>query len=885
MKGWKLSQYTIVYIALVLVFIYVLHFVDFFNLQIFLQASSYLYMSQNPYAYFPNQFPPNYFLFLLPNFIIYLYSHNNIYASILFIKIFQMTISILTAYFIYKIISVTAKNLNRAKYAFLAYLFSPVIFWVNYFQFEQSPVGIFFTMLSLYFLIISFEKDKNHFLVTFASSLLLIYAAYLYLFPIVIIPIILTYQKSLRNFLITVLAISLSFLFISIPYFLLHGFDLIGGTAAIAMSGVGASVGFTIIGLLGPHIYPPDVFQLLLSYIFKVIFLSSIFLVPILMRILRIENMFIPILTNLSLVFLFIPILNLDEFSWLVPIAILVFSGSMQERKLLRNLMFIQVYDLPYIILFLINGSIFNLSGSGIFYLGYLQFHKNIDLDLEWWAPMVNRILILSGFIAILLLSTVSLWLWHRNLKKSQPSPYKKKICESIFTSHNFTSERLDNEESVAKIASKNDKNRSTGVLNTFFVISICVIFALSAMPMHNSGAEININEPANPVGIFVSQPIMGTSTTYKYIDGYKSLYVFPTNPTWQYGPNASFYFSRNITEENAIFNLSVQPVLSGNIQNFDYSLISISNLLVNISSVPSMPDGSFPISPFLTENAPVITSGNSTPYIPVAMPIHEFNGTSVMEYHLNRSSFINNSFGFIFHLNCASWQNQIVFLKFQNQLLQIFTPPCSNKIILAYSDGPNWNTLSTFFASQQWNAVEFRLSNDFLTVNINGNGYVQTGFSINGSDNLTLAIGKDFDYSAFNFKYAMKGDASLLFDIPNGTISYSNIYLEVSQANENFSSIFVPYIEKQIDIKKTGDNVVIETNGIQYSTNVTCALMKFGRLGISPIPVVFTFNSIRIESNQLQSYLYKYIILIYFPPVVAVAFLALYNRRQISEP
>lgn len=881
MKSYGLYKYVIFYFALVLCFIYFLHFVDFFNLQIFLQASSYLYLSQNPYAFFPNQFPPNLFFFLLPNFILYLHSKDNIYVSIYFLKIFQMMISTLTAVFIYKIILISTKNIHKAKCAFLAFLFSPVIFWANYFQLEQSPVGIFFTVLALYFLIISINKDKDFFPEIFASSLLLIYASYVYVIPLVIIPVIFIYQKSIRKFLSNILAFSLSFSLFYIPYLLLHGFDLIGGTSAIATYGAGASIGFTIIGLLGPHIYPIDSFQLMLKFVFEIIFILSIFIVPVSMRLLKIKNIFIPILTNLSMIFLFITISNLDEFSWLVPFAILVFSISMQEKRLLWKQILIQLYDIPYIILFLIDDSNFNLNGSGIFYLGYLQFHKNIDLDLQWWAPLVNKVLIISGFVAIILLLTGALWSWNRSRKTVDSSVYGTIEDESILNVPNSIQRKLNNKKLLAEDAQGPDKIRRSSVFNTIFIMSICAIFALSVVPVHNANTAINISEPVNPVGIFTSQPIMGNSTTYKYIDNYKSLYVFPTNSTWEYGPNAPFYFSRNMTGENSLLNISVKPVLSGRTSVFDYSVISIGNLFVNILDVPSIPNGSFPMDPFMMENTTIVTGGNSTLYKSPGVSIYGFNGTSVIEYNLNRSAFLNDSFGFIFHLDRANWTNQIMYLKYQNQLFQIFNPPESNKIILGYSDSPNWTFLNTYFAVQQWNSVEFRLVNSMLTVNINGNGYVKTNFSMNGSGNSTLAIGKDFYYPAFNFKYALKGEESSLFDIPNGSIDFKT-YSEIFQSNKTCRSTFAAYVEEYIVINKTQNKVNIETNNIQFSAYVNSSLMKFGRIGISPIPTIFAFNSIEINSYQHYGYLYNYILIIYLPPVVATGFLILKNRRQL---
>ena len=83
------------------------------------------------------------------------------------------------------------------------FLLSPFLFYVNYIHVEQDIIAIFLTLVSFYFICFS-EK----LLFKFAGAILLAYASFFYLFPILLVPSILVYQKSKKDsiFLFIILA-------------------------------------------------------------------------------------------------------------------------------------------------------------------------------------------------------------------------------------------------------------------------------------------------------------------------------------------------------------------------------------------------------------------------------------------------------------------------------------------------------------------------------------------------------------------------------------------------------------------------------------------------------------------------------------------------------
>lgn len=806
-------------------------------------------------------------------------SRNNIFVTIAFLKIMLAILSILSSILIYNIIKIDTKDTHRAKLAFLAFLFSPILFWVNFFQAQLDITGIFFTLLFIFFYTITKTKKENRFLLSFSLSLLLIYASFSYLIPIILIPVFIIYQENLQNVFKTLIALFLSFLFYYIPYAFLNGFNILGGTTAIATRG-STTVGYTVIGLIGLHMFPLNNLQISLKYIFELLFIFSIFLVPLILRIYKVNNIYIPTLINLASLFLFIAITSLDQFSWLVPLIIITFAIYGQEMRLFKKLILVQLYDLPYIFLFIIDDNDFNLNGSGIFYLSYLEYHLNIDLDLYPWSSITNKILVFLGFLSIVFLIFIAIKLWISGSSKRKVVKDRikfKNLLLRIGTIKRIAFHKWI--ENILYTKKRKVKNQTRAIHTYLFISLVIAIVILSSIPLNSIRNEISENSPSNPVGIFYSNPVLGNSTSYKFVNNYDSVYVYPSNPNWLYGRNATFSFVRNLKNENVLFNLSIDPVCTESNPNFDYPIVSIGKALVNLSSAPSIPNDVKYIEPQYDSNIVRINNTNCVEQNMKKIPIFKFNGTSVMEYNLNTTTPMN-SYAFIFNPNkTSSWTNQIMFLKLDNQLLQVYNPQGSNYIYLAYSNSSKWIIIKKYDLVDNWNLIEIKFLNNKLAININGNGYIVTKFLINTNRNALLSLGKDFNYSAFNFKYALLGEESTLFQFPNDTINFNNFYITIKQA-ENKNLQVTPLIKKRILIDKTESCLNITIDSSSYYYHITNSIFRFGRLGISPIAVIFTFNQIIIQPVKSAPFLINYIIIVFFPPILASVYIISVKRK-----
>ena len=577
----KLQTLALIYLIVSLILIYFLMTVDLFNFQMFIKITSYLFLSQNPYIFYPNQFPPNYFSFLLPTFLIYLHTGYNILEAIQFLKIFQMLISTASAYVVYLFILHYSGNKNRAIAGFTAVLLSPVIMWVNFFQLEQSSVGIAFTLFALYTILVLVDEKEGGFLVLLAGTILLWYSVYLYLFPIAIIPTLFVYQKSRRKFVVFLFAMILGFIISYIPFTLHNMFDIIGGTAAIATAG-SSGVGYTIIGLLGSHIFPPNPFQLFLKEMFSLTFLISIFFIPILLRFLKKNNIFLPITISLISVFILQTITNLDEFSWVLPFLSIFLAISLDQRHLIPKLFLSQLYDIPYIILFIIDDSNWGVNGSGFFYLSYLQFHLNIDLYEYTWAIFVMKTLILLGFTSFIILISILL---HKSKGKKNIQSFRTRFAEGV-SSRGFIREekgiRTENnkKDNGLRLFQRRSYNKKVGgVLFTFSIITIVILSTFGTFIIHN---EVHTNGNNYPFGFFSSEAVVGINTTYQFVDNYKSIVIYPTNTNYNYPPISPFVFSRNVTGEQISMNMSFTT--SNTVSSpFNSTIFKVGNASINI--------------------------------------------------------------------------------------------------------------------------------------------------------------------------------------------------------------------------------------------------------------------------------------------------------------
>ncbi len=869
----KLLVLFLIYIFVGAVFVKYLLTFDIFNTQVFIKSASYLYISQNPYLFYPNQFPPNFFLFLLPTFLMYVKSGYNIFIYIETLKIIQMLFSAITAYITYLFILHYSTNQSRAIVGFTAILFSPVLFWVNFIQLEQSPIGIMFTFISLYAILVIANREKGRFLILLAGTVMLWYSAFLYLIPIALMPSLLIYQKTKRESIEFLFAMAISFSIFYIPFTFFNMFDIIGGTAAI--SAVGSSgVGFTIVGLLGPHIWPPDSFQLFLKEIFTMFFVPLVFLIPIFLRFLKRGNVFLSMIFALVTLFLLLTISNLDEFSWVLPFLVLYSAVILNEKRLFSKLLLVQLYDFPYIFLFIVGGSIFNTNGSGIFYLSYLQFHLDINLDLYPWAPITTKILVLLGFIFFVFLILLLLNKDKNKHKDNFAINQFERIGDSSEILHEFSNPKnlyKNNRESEHEIIHYiHSKQKILRFTLSLVILAILISSFFVPLVTHNN---IDSKKGNYPFGFFTSEVVVGNST-YQFSHNYKSIDICPTTSKYNYPPISPLIFSRNVTGESISMNISLKANKFNN-QILNTTIFRVGNVSVNLFNEIFTPKKFFMLFPNET------TGISALPITNKSIPILNFTGNSSLFYDINISNFPKNGLYFFFNVSNKSnvSQQQIMYAKINNTLIQFFAVPNSNLYILSQTIDNKWVVIHNYQFSNNLNIFNIKVDNGSLFVNINNSGTYQIILNTNISlHRLEFSIGKDFIYPAFNYIYALEGKASPLFETtcesfitsPELLITMKGQnkteYSIINSLNFTFSKSFGQYTIR------SGNNIINWTS----QDRVVC----FGRLSQLSIPITISINGLDISSEYPGTILITVALLTFFLPGLCLSYLY-YKRRE----
>jgi hypothetical protein len=892
---WSIIAYLIVSISFIIAF----KFVDIANFRAFLYNTSYLYLNQNPYVFDPQPFPPNFYSFLVPAFLVYIYSGNNLFFYIDFIKFFQMFISIFSSILIYKIIVLLTNSEKRGISAFYAFLFSPMFFLVNYVETEQSTIGIFFALISIYIFLLS-EKFYNYdYIFIMSASILLWYSVFLYYFPIIIIPSLLIFQKNIKNFLKVSISLLLGFLFFYLPTYISHFWEIFSN-----LWGAGGPIEsekfyiplFSILQLFTTKNPSNNIFLSFVYLIFTILFIVIVFLIPVLFRIFK-RSMFSSISLIFIFLFLLIRITNVDEFIWIIPFITIALALQMKERFLTLKLFLSQVYYLPFFIIFNLWGAPGFGSGTGIFYLSYLQFQKSIEIFHFFTDPIaLTKILIFIGFIFLIIIIHFIVHDNRNNLnlskkvKKNSILIYLKNFNNFIFI--------LSKVKNIKLMYIKKKFNN----INIVFSLGLVLIFIFGSLNIGYSDQTIIQKNSDFPLGLFNSYPVMNGTYSYNYTNNNKAVMVAPTNYSLYWINHYPSVFSRNLSGENLNMNMSVYPINTNNVP-YNVTIIKMFSANINLLNKINFPKDSKILSPSNIRNCSI--SYDNLPFVNQTfnLPFFRLNGTSVINYHLKIN--YSNKYYFLFHSDIQKWsQNQVMLIYYNGLQVQFFSPGNSNNYILSYNDpslGPNWSTKYVYaFQDNYWNLVSFYFTNNSLVFNMNNLKTQVINYNFSNNPIIAVFLGKYGYYTFSNYRFSLKGDiSSIISSNENLTFNDSMLYLKYFDFNKYvYVSKYINYNNESIYLKYSNETFYIFTNGYDIqvknfhpliqknNSNIYFPefdenpIIKFGRLSNSSIYLVFKINYINISSHN-PSTLFNIISLSIITPIYVITYISIYNFKK----
>ena len=749
------------YTVLAVAFFVALYFVDIQNTRDFLLAGSYWYVGQDPYQFLSIPPPINFAALTLPMFAVYVAAGNDLIVSVAFIKSIQLAASVAASLLVFKLATKRGASPTNARWAFLAFLFSPVLFYLNYIQVEQDILGIAISLLAFYVLLDSIEGRETSYAILLIGFLLLWYSVFLYYLPIVLAIVVLVYQKDLRRFFVALSALALALLFFLVPLTILHLWDFLGNISGTTSSGALVSV-YSILNLLAPGFngpYGPALSSV--NFVLTLIWIGLVVAVPLLSRFLRFGPL-VPTTALFAATFMLLQIYNGDEFVWVLPFATVLLATTL-ERHVLASLLLLQLYMLPVLLLSNMYAAPGAGAGTGVYYLGYLQFHQAVSI-----APLIPNFKVLSKVLdvaAFVGLGSV-FGLAYEFSRRSRPT--HAHTAEAVDAS---ATSRADDESaephrtfwgSGTGVPRWTLTRQARGWFGLWVAVGLLALFLGSTVSFPaTTAASVSLSGSDQfPLGLFDSYSVMNGTLTYDTVQQGKAVYIAPSSQIFDYPVE----FSRNISDENFQMNFSITGAGPTG-ANFEVPVLQVGDLRTLLSNSVVMAPNTTTVFPTVAQNTSLYTLNNPLVAELPALPTFFLTGASVLEYPIDLSG-PTGQYYFLFHVTGDWYSENVIFLcqlgatSFELYVLQ-------NGYYFGIRDSPNatWKLypVDSHVPISDWNVAALDWAMGTLSFSLNN---VTVGPATNfvpWPTNMTLYVGKLGAGGKENYRYALNGSVTTL--------------------------------------------------------------------------------------------------------------------------
>ncbi len=608
----------------VLAFAAFLPFIDTGNLTRFLLAASYLSVGRNPYAIFPYPPPPGLFAVVLPAFAVYNLSGHSLFAANFSLKLFGLVGLLASGELLRRIALLCGSRPTVARRLTVVVLTSPVLFFISFIWVEQDIVGIALTLAGIY-VVLREERGNDRPWVELAGFGLLAFAAFFYYFPIFVFPTLLLYSGN-RVTLVrrltwtagTLAAFGLGFLY-------LPGWNFL--TNSTGTPGFVSASPYSILTLLQPALFlPASPAQVGLAQAFVVVLVVAEVAVPVVLW-WRGTSWVTSVALAMVLPFLFLDILNGDEFVWPLPFLLLALVLAYPSSAKGIRLWLVEAYLIPMVFVMNLFDSPGPGPGTGIFYLSYPQFHNALVL----WSMVPD-------FVSLTQLSDVLLWgglaaLALFVLRTSRPQGDPSSIDSSTETLTPRNSAPRVSGEGLGGVARPRwalPKGRRVSLLVGTAAVLIVLTVATASLP---SPSLTSNGDQEFPVGFFASYPVANSTVTYALSAGGREIVIAPNygNPASLDNPWRTVNFSRDVTSESLHLTLDL-GVQSEPGFAFNTTVLSLGSSGLNLVTPFVPPSPSALLTPVGSQN---VSSVNVTSPQFVGTPVRgsSFNGSSYAEY------------------------------------------------------------------------------------------------------------------------------------------------------------------------------------------------------------------------------------------------------------
>ena len=860
------------FLFVVLVFTVLIRTSDPANVGYFQNASSFVVLSVNPYVVSSFPPPPNYFFFLLPQFWAY-EAQWVVYDTTAVLKVYAAVATLLLGGLLYKITYRYTGSVSRSQAAVLAALGSPFLFFVSFVVVEQDVIGMVFAVAGLYFLIPSTTSERLSKTDLALGSGLLVYATFLYYFPVIVIWSLLVFSKTWQKATGFTVSVACWTVFFYLAY-AFGGFwqfftNLSGTLQPTNLVPVYSILNLATQGFNGP--FTPLATEL--SFWMLVSCVACVLILPIALRFTE-RSVLLSVATTMALPFLLTKIYNMDEIVWVLPFATLLLATRIQDKHVRFWLLMSQCWLLPPFILLNMWVAPGYGAGTGVFYFTYLQFHDSTAIYTLFPQYFVlSKLLDLATFLSLSGMCIAMFW-----LSRTRPNPLLPKVsqlgpADTRTLEGDGERERDVDPARVGRSPSLWNPSRAglrSGIrklsrsLSFYAVLALVVLAAFATAPIGRTAQITYSGTDPFPLGLFSGNPIQNASLTYSFSGNEEVLQI--SNGTGPAGP-FPVSFARNLSGQSlaATFDMSVPHLRNATfvdpVANFG------STTVVYVGQVV-LPGDLVTINPSREEN---VTSYSASVPIARGQPIGLWNlaGSSMRQYVINLSDFQFDTLGLFFSPTAVTYAENFLFYdQLPNENQELFIRG-STLYFAVQVPGQPWVLYpeSTPNGPYSWHSLLLNIQPTQLVFYLDGRVVHTTPLTTNPV--MQLNVGVVLPSSFYYRSYAFTGIASSLLEFPSKQLSYSSA-IDVGQANAiggtNLS--MVGEDSGNWSVSYSGRTLALEGNVGTYTGVSGTPLFSFGRYSTQSPELNVQILSLTLMSTGSNDILARVIVLSIGSPV-----------------
>ena len=808
-------------------------FMDIFNVFGWIHLASYFGANQPIFKNVSWPGGPFYMLVFVPIYFSYIFSDFNLYVVILVLKLILFLFVILTSMLLYRITK--ADNPKNAKAVLFFALTSPTILAVCY-EFTQFDIVPVFFVLFSYYVFYYKAISKNELINESFGIFLFCIAIFFEYYPLLLIPTLLVYSVN-NNARLKRLILLLGEGF----GFYLFNMYLFRGSYNYAESFAGGTISNH--GLIGLSHYV----QLPIFWLYGIIFLVSV-IIPVIFKRFR-YNQNASYLVVVGIFIYLSPSVLENDFLWLFTFTILLLVDNGGRKISYYTFLLSQLFILVGIIGFNVYDGTGTSQQQGVFYFGYMVFHKNIILLNTQY--LYNLFFFWYNLSLILSLVFTFAYTLSKTSKKVLGSKQ-----ESIKT-------LIDNSMKITSpikrhFKSRSHSNKKQGVV----LLSVILILLIISYAFNNVYQEIpNTSSLSN-------FPTAMLSPGYNGIPGRFAIMNIP-NETFQvvgnsviFEPGASgINMSRDFNNEyfNISFALSIKSAQPGLTP-----VLKASNVTIGFIRTAALYSSSYSTIPSVYDLNMTRSSLNYTSNL-TSFPFdtYQYTGISSSIYHLNSSIIGKTVFLAFKTVQFPKILSIPVYISNSNFLTEFAIKSYNSAMIACYNTSDNrWHSESFSFSNDTLSGYNFLLmtfEHNGISIQINGENYTLLGPS--WKENSTLTLGVPWGGAATDYSFQGLMSAPLL--VNNFSIRWptAQVYLtdknwtKLYNTNDSKATIQISDKQNLTTILVNNDAIKIpeETQDIIFGNFIPgeyvlrIAILSYevqtsSEIGLYLIPVFFAF-------------------------------------------